>query len=130
MITHIPVEDRKIISTVRVYNPNDVAKTAEYRALWDTGAYTTQLSNTIVTNLELPQVGNGNIVDAAQNEHRTAVHDCYITPNGHRKTIQCHSGILPIDYDNFDLIIGMDVIMEFKITIENNVMTLESLDAQ
>lgn len=120
-----PAAKRQIISPVRLMpahfsGENVKCFDAEYKALWDTGAQASHISESLASSLNLPKVGQ----QAVQGVGGVSSANTYLAglelPN---------RGIIPhiiligfIGTENFDVLIGMDIILkgDFLISSEAN----------
>jgi predicted aspartyl protease len=109
----------KIICT----NPSDLSVNRTYISLIDTGAQETCISDKIIKELGL--VPSGKTVDVIDSMGKRVTSDryyCYFQFEGLSKTYNLYS--TKLHRRNIDLIIGMDILENLKITIENFEITL------
>jgi hypothetical protein len=96
----------KIITEVCVSKLNGVINT--YKAVWDTGADETLISDKIANDLKLEQ--NGEVEVRTLNSRTISKrYNCLMLFDGHNSSINLTPASFPIRPD-FDIIIGMDLI--------------------
>jgi predicted aspartyl protease len=113
----------KVITDVHIFKSSDDIRT--YKALWDTGATETLISNKVITELQLEKTGEVE-VSTINGSIQSKRYGCGMLLEYHSKSIN----IQPAEFSHrkeCDVIIGMDIIQyglfilnkgDFKFTIE------------
>jgi hypothetical protein len=96
----------KIISDIHIFKSSDDIRT--YKAIWDTGATETLISNKVITNLQLEKTSEVEIstINGTIQSNR---YGCLILLEHHSKSINMQ----PAEFSHrkeCDVIIGMDII--------------------
>jgi len=120
----LTVKNRKIETNVVLYNTNDSSKTKTYIGLIDTGSQETCISNNVVSELELNETGEYvNIAGSDKNITKSKRYYCVVQIEGISKGFTLESPTHP--REDIDIIIGMDILEQFEITLKNNIFSLE-----
>lgn len=113
------IKNRIIIDKCFVTLPseNPTARPTEYKALWDTGAMSTCISERLVASMGLVPTDYTSVTGANNIPFRAPVYDVQIMMGSFHIPFQRVIG-LPMGADH-DLIIGMDIITQGDLSITN-----------
>ena len=109
----------RIVINFKVGNPGeDITASPEYKALWDTGATITCISQELATKLALMKVDE-TLINGANNVPFKADVFCVKLLMGKFEIPIHRVAALPMDNTGHDLIIGMDIITQGDLSITN-----------
>jgi len=138
----VPVEDNRILLTVAVAIPEArVPERRTCRALVDTGAQCSMVSASVVEALQVASTGISGFMAANGQTQRTPVFDLHIavpvavtataadgstsqTVFAGGRTLEVLQ--LPFDPADFEVLLGMDLLTEFHITMYNGTLILSN----
>jgi predicted aspartyl protease len=117
-ISQDPINDiSKIITDISIISNDIETREKKYKALWDTGATSTLISENVVNDLKLEQIGTSELTSIHKKDKSFLYNSGIIIPN-HRKAILLHVSSFRKD-DEYDVIIGMDIIREGNLKLDN-----------
>lgn len=138
----VPVEDNQFLLTVAVAVPERRATDRRTcRALVDTGAHCSMVSANVVETLRVASTGIGGFMAANGQTQSTPVFDLHIAvpvtvtataADGSTSETVFAGGraleviLLPFDPPDFDVLLGMDLLTEFHITMYNGTLVLSN----
>ena len=96
----------KIVTDVYIFKSSDDIRS--YKALWDTGATETLISNKVISELNLDQTGEVE-VSTINGKIKSKRYGCGLLLNNHSKSINIQPAQFP-NRKECDVIIGMDII--------------------
>ena len=121
------------------HEPPDSLSENEFTALVDTGATHSMISKRVVEGLGLESVGNDTFIPANGEPTSTTLHSVALAvpvasgphetlPGVDTQTFSIRDGVvvlkMPQPLEGFDVVIGMDVLMDFRLTMHNGVFTI------
>ena len=138
----VPVEDNRVLLTVAVAIPETRATDRHTcRALVDTGAQRTMVSANVVEVLQVASTGIGGFMAANGQAQTTPVFDLHIAvpvtvtataADGSTSQTVFAGGrnlevfLLPFDPADFYVLLGMDLLTQFHITMYNGTLVLSN----
>ncbi len=121
----IPLSSRRIITTVQLMPPHMPGEAVqpfdqEYRGLWDTGATTSTIKDSLAKQLQLPCIGQQEMMGAGGPYIANIYLGGLVLPNNVVISSTKLSGFPGCDA--FEMLIGMDVILlgDFLVSREND----------
>lgn len=105
----------KIITDVYIGKESNFIK---YKAIWDTGSSETTISEKVVKQLNLNKHGYV-ILSTINGERKSDKYLCLLSLIGHSKSISINPACFG-NRNDFDIIIGMDIISYGKFLLEND----------
>jgi len=95
--------------------------------LIDTGATISFITSKTIKELGLTQTNTGKINVAFGKEQKTGLYICLLLIKNHNKTLRLEMGEIQ-DRDDFDVIIGMDIISKGELIIRKNQFYFQILE--
>lgn len=139
----VQIENNRVLLPVLVFDAaleqRDWRSDTEFTALVDTGATHSMISGQVVRDLNLATVGTDTFMPASGEPTSTTLHSVafavpvasepYEAPPGLKtRTFSIRDGVvvlqMPKRLEGFDVVIGMDVLMDFRILMHNGVFTI------
>ncbi len=133
-----PVRDNQIVILVDVTRDSISPDYRQYNALVDTGATSTLVSPKVIADLNLVAIRPASLAVASGQTVRTFVynagvyipisHDVVGSPNPGQFLFGKDLPVLGLPYrpQDYDIILGMDIIGILHITIYNNIVTISN----
>ena len=139
----VQIEDNRVLLPVLVLDTEqgrpDSLSGNEFTALVDTGATHSMISGQVVQGLNLATVGTDTFMPANGEPTSTTLHSVALAvpvasephemlPSVETRTFSIRDGVvvlkMPKPLEGFDVVIGMDVLMDFRIIMHNGVFTI------
>ncbi len=126
---NVEIVDDRIMVEATLSVPPDGPKSDPFTALVDTGAQATMISEKVANALGAASVGRRNIVSLGGEPVESPVYRLRISVGSSTSGTfsawkELYVQLLPADPPNFDVLLGMDILASFHITMHDGYFTL------